>query len=62
MTEQLSLSHTEELCEGTMKRQLPTSQGGRWGEDYWNIAVPLGREFSAAIAKIASEQKSDEEY
>ena len=29
---------------------------------YWNIAVPLGREFSAAIAKIASEQKSDEEY
>ena len=34
----------------------------RGGEDYWNIAVPLGREFSAAIAKIASEQKSDEEY
>ena len=40
----------------------PGAGGGGGGEDYWNIAVPLGREFSAAIAKIASEQKSDGEY
>lgn len=26
------------------------------------IVVPLGREFSTANAKIASEQKSDKEY
>ena len=32
MTEQLSLSHTEELCEGTMKRQLPTSHGSGGGK------------------------------
>ena len=41
-TERLSLSHTQkQLCEGTMKRQLSTSQGGRGVGEFTGILLFL---------------------